>query len=48
MVSTYFSERNIAKQQDILDSKNEELDRIASMTGFVKFDYVDMLQSKVV
>jgi hypothetical protein len=48
VVSTYFSERNIAKQQDILDSKNEELDRIASMTGFVKFDYVDMLQSKVV
>lgn len=47
-VATYFAEKNIEKQQDILDAKNQELDRIASMTGFVKFDYVDILQSKVV
>lgn len=47
-VATYFSEKNIAKQQSILDAKNQELDRIAAMTGFVKFDYVDILQSKAV
>lgn len=47
-VATFVAEKNIAKQQAILDSKNQELDRIAAMTGFVKFDYVDILQSKVV
>lgn len=46
-VANFFAERNVAAQQMILDSKNAELDRIAAMTGFVKFDYVDILQSKV-
>jgi len=47
-IATFFAERNIAKQQELLDTKNQELDGIAAMTWFVKFDYVDMLQSKVV
>lgn len=46
-VANFFAQKNIDTQQAILDSKNAELDRIAAMTGFVKFDYVDILQSKI-
>ena len=46
-IANFFAQKNIDTQQAILDSKNAELDRIAAMTGFVKFDYVDILQSKI-